>query len=82
MPTRAASAAPPRLRKGRDCLGHPKPRANGTLRLIFMGTRPAEVRQDAIAEELRDVALEPRNLARHGVLVDLDEFTQLLRVAP
>ena len=49
--------------------------------LIFMGARPAEIRQDAIAEELRDVTLEPRNLARHGVLVDLNELTQLLRVS-
>ena len=82
MPTRAASACTTPLSKDRDRLGYPKPRANGPLRVILMRTRPAEVRQNAVTQKLRDVALEPGDLARHGVLVVLDEVTQLLRVAP
>jgi hypothetical protein len=44
--------------------------------------RPAEVRQDAVTQKLRDMAFEPGDLAHHGVLIVLDEVTQLLRVAP
>ena len=68
--------------KGRDRLGHPKPRANCTLRLIFMCTRPAEVRKDAVAQELGYVALEPGDLPHHPVVVGLHEITHRLRVAP
>ena len=70
------------LGKGRDRLSHPHAGANGTLRLVFMGPRPAEIREHAVAQELGDVAFEPGDLACHGVVVGLHEVMHLLRVAP
>ena len=50
------------------------------LGLVFVRLRPAEVGEHAIAEELRDMALKARNLARHRVLKATDQLTQIFRI--
>ena len=42
---------------------------NGSLRLILMRFRPAEIYQNAITHELRHVPLETEHLSRYGILV-------------
>ena len=55
-------------------------RAHRTLGVVFMRSRPAEIGEHAVAEELRDMALEARDLAGHCVLVRANQLAHVFRV--
>ena len=57
-----------------------EPGAHGTLRLVLVGPRPAEIGQHAIAHVFGDVSFETRDLARHRVLIGADQRAHVFRV--
>ncbi len=73
---RVAGAEPP------DRSDNRQPGANRPLGLVLVRHRPAEIGQHAVAHELRDMALEARDLAGDGVLVGAQHRAHLLRVEP
>ena len=80
MPTRAASRVPS---AGGDS-GHRRergePGADRPLGIVLVGRRPAEIGQDAVAQELRDVALVPRQLRRDRALVGGHDLARVLGI--
>ena len=60
--------------------GRFQPCPDRALGRVLVRPGPAEVGEHAVAHELRDVALEARDLARDRVLVGADELAHLLRV--
>ncbi len=73
---RVAGTQPPDRRDNRQ------PGPNSPLRLVLMRHRPAEIGQDTVAHELRDMTFEPQDLAGHGVLIAAQDRAHLLRVEP
>jgi hypothetical protein len=72
---RLSAAAQPRHR------GHDREAgAHGPLGLVLVRPGPAEVRQDAVAHKLGDIALEAPNLARYRVLVGPQHVPHLLGI--
>ena len=53
---------------------------DGTLRVVFMRTRPAEIGEHTIAEKLGDMPLEACNLGGDRLLVAVYQLAQLLGV--
>ena len=53
---------------------------NGSLCRLFACPRPAEISEDAISQELRDVAFQSRDLCRYRILVGAHDLAQLLRI--
>ena len=56
--------------------------ANCALGVIFIGQRPSEIGQHAVAKKLRDVASKPLDRACDGFLVGADQVVHLLSVEP
>ena len=83
---RDADPGPQRCVRRRCQLGHRidnrESRAHGTLRIILVAPRPAEIDEHAVAHELGDVALEACNLLGDGILVCGDYLARILRVEP
>ena len=82
IPMRAASGAPAPADIAADGRSDREAGSNGSLGRVFARLRPAEIGQHAITQELRDVALQPRNLPRHRVLVSAHDVAQLFRIDP
>ena len=80
MPTRDCSRAPAGVLEALDPGDRRKTGANCALGVIFIGDRPAEIGEHAVAQKLRDVAAKPPDRARDGFLVDADELVHLLRI--
>ena len=59
-----------------------KTRADCALGVIFIGHRPSEIGQHAVAKKLRHVAAKPLHRACDGFLVGADEVVHLLRIEP
>ena len=85
----AARDADARLkRRASGRLEAPDPRnrrktgADRALGVIFIGHRPPEIGEHAVAKKLRHVAAKPLDRACDGFLVGADEVMHLLRVEP
>jgi len=63
-----------------DRCGDRESRSDGSLCRVFACPRPAEIGEDAISQEFRDVALQSRNFSRHRILVRAHDFAQLFRI--
>ncbi len=63
-----------------DGVAHREPGPDRPLRLVLVRYRPTEIGQDAVAHELRHMALEPGDLAGHGVLVGAQDVAHLLGI--
>ena len=59
---------------------HRKGRANRALSLVLMRPRPTEIGEDAVAQELRDVAANPRDLACGRILIAAQQLAHVLGV--
>ena len=59
---------------------HRKSRTDGSLCRVFARLRPAEIGENAVSQELRDMAIQPRNFSRHRVLVGAHDLMQLFRI--
>ena len=70
----------PRRRHGFDRCDDLQARADGTLGVVLMGLRPAEVDHEAVAQVLRHVALVPPHDSAAGLLVGRHQRPQVLRV--
>ena len=57
-------------------------RPYGPLGVVFMGLRPSEIDEQAIAERLRDIAAETDNFVADRLLVPRDDVLHVLRVEP
>ena len=67
----------------RDRLGlRRQPGTYSALRLVLVRPRPAEIGQDAVAHEFRDVTFEARDLAGHRVLIGADHLAHVLGIEP
>ncbi len=67
-------------RQPRRRLDHGEARPDGSFGFVFMGQGPAEVGEDAVSQELGDVALEAHDLAGNGVLVGPNDLAHVLRI--
>jgi hypothetical protein len=56
--------------------------ADRLCRLVFLGSRPAKIGQDAVAEVIGDIAAIAQNDGGHRVVVAPQELAQILRVVP
>lgn len=65
-----------------DRLGHREASPDGSLRRVFACPRPAEVSQNAVSQEFRDVAFQSRNFPCHRVLVGAHDIAQLFGIDP
>ncbi len=70
-----------RLEAPDSCNGS-KTGADRPLGAIFIGHRPAEIGEHAVAKKLRDVASKPPDRARDGFLIDADELMHVFRIEP
>ena len=61
---------------------HGETRPDGSLRRVLARPRPAEIRQDAVTEELRDMPFEPGNLPHNRVLVRPHDVAEFLGIEP
>ena len=57
-------------------------RPYGPLGVVFMGLRPSEIDEQAIAERLRDIAAETDNFVADRLLVAGDDVLHVLRIEP
>src|SRR4029077_20018930 len=53
---------------------------HGSLRRVFVHVRIAEIGQDAIAQELREIATVSRNHARAEILIGVHDLAHLLGI--
>ena len=65
-----------------DRFGDRESRPDGSLRRVFACPRPAEVGQNAVSQELRDVAFQSCNLSGHRVLVGPHDIAQVFGIDP
>ena len=79
MPTRDCSRAPAGIFEALDPGDRGKTGADRALGVIFIGDRPAEIGEHAVAQKLRHVAAVALDRARDGFLVDADELVHLFR---
>ena len=85
IPTRTAMSTPgsgdlgvQRLHRLDDL----QPGLNRAPRIVLVGARKAEIHQDAVADVVADVAVEPADDLGAGLLVAADHLTQIFRVHP
>jgi len=69
-------------REATDTLDDSKPRADCMLRIVFVGSRVAEIDQDAVTHILGDKALEPGDHFSDGTVVSGDDLAQILGIEP
>ncbi len=65
-----------------DSFDHPQPRPDRSLGIILMGSRVAEINQDAVAHVFGDKTVEPRDHLGDSAVIGGDDLAQILGIEP